>query len=207
MKLPCRDTYLILLISEVSPCLSAFALLVDFPSPNWAGVSCIMKAVMRRVVGVPVPESRHGWWHCVLWCDPKIPQGLAPRKCLMNGEWDSAGGTMAQAGRVSIWTNLGAVTGCGHGVLTWSNGWGWLPAYRQHVEPLGRCSRHGEAEREPALLRCAAQRGSWCFCWKFIHLKTYWHMGSNGLRETGTCSISCHNSVHWVSLYWWGKWA
>ena len=41
----------------------------------------------------------------------------------------------------------------------WSNGWGWLPAYHQHVERLGRCSRHGEAKREPALLRCAAERG------------------------------------------------
>lgn len=85
-------------------------------------------------------------------------------------------------------------------VLTWSNGWGWLPAYRQHVEPLGRCSRHGEAEREPALLRCAAQRGSWCFCWKFIHLKTYWHMGSNGLRETELAEQAV-TLVHWVSFY------
>ena len=32
----------------------------------------IMKAGMRRVVGVPVPESRRGWWHCVHWCVPKM---------------------------------------------------------------------------------------------------------------------------------------
>jgi len=66
------------------------------------------------------------------------------------------GGTMAQAGRVTIWLNLGAQFWMWAWIPMWSNGWGWLPAYRQHVEPLGRCNRHGEAEREPALLRCAA---------------------------------------------------
>lgn len=116
MKLPCRDTYLILFISEVSPCLSAFALLVDFPSPNWAGVlyheGCYEKS------GRGASSWKQAWvvTLCSLMWPQDVPQGLAPRKCLMNGEWDSAwwhyGSGRQGQHLVKSWS---AVTGCGHG--------------------------------------------------------------------------------------------